>query len=296
MSDLARRRIAVVIPCYNAGETLAEAVDSASGEADELVIVDDGSTDSNTLTVLRRFEQAGYPVIHRENGGPSAARMTGVAATESDYIFPLDSDDTVEAGALLDLAAALDANPSAAAAWGDIQTFGLTDYRVPSAPALDPWFVTYANLLPVSSLYRREALMAVGGWQLPDVYQDWDTWMALAERHFTGVYVPRVVYHYRRHQGSLMTTSLERYSDMYNELRRRHEQLFVERRINRSVSPAPTSLKVLLPIVAWLPLKPLRKLWLSQTLCHALWNGGLQMSTALVAHSVKARVRASLPQ
>jgi len=290
-------RVAVVVPCFNSGKFLVEAIESAAPEADELVIVDDESTDTGTLGLLGELERKGYQVIRRRNGGPAAARMTGVAATTSPYIFPLDSDDRLESGALLELADALDANPSAGAAWGDLRTFGLTDYRIPSVPALDPWFVTYANLLPLASLYRRDALMAVGGWQLPGIFEDWDTWMALAERRFTGIYIPRVVYCYRRQRESLMSTSIGRYGDVYAVLRQRHQKLFSERNANRSVSPAPTSLKLLVPIAARIPLlQPQRKFWLVQFLCHLLWNGGLRASSTLLALAVKARTRTSRPQ
>jgi glycosyltransferase involved in cell wall biosynthesis len=291
----ATKPVAVIIPCYEAGETLAEAVASAEPEADELVIVDDGSTDGSCLAMLRDLENRGLQVIHQQNCGLSAARMTGLAATNSPYVFPLDSDDILEPGALSELAKALDEHPLAAAAWGDLQTFGLTNYRIPSVPALDPWFVTYATLLPTSSLFRRDALAAIGGWQLRDPYEDWDMWMALAEHGFAGVYVPRVVYRYRRRAGGMMMASLGRYRDLYVELSQRHPVLFAERERNRRISPAPTALKMLVPLVARVPgLHPLRQLWVTQVLAHLFWNGGLRATTALIVQAVALRARRAL--
>jgi glycosyltransferase involved in cell wall biosynthesis len=289
MSDSVRQRIAVVIPCYNTGETLTEAVESAE-EADELVIVDDGSTNPRTLAALRDLEEKGCKVIHRENGGLSAARMTGVAATTSPYIFPLDADDVLEPGALEELADSLDAYPSAAAAWGDLHTFGLTNVRVPSVPALDPWFVTYASLLPASSLFRRDALSTVGGWQLFGPYGDWDMWMAFAEAGFTGIYLPRVIYRYRRHKQSMLMESLDHYDELYAELAARHHGLFANRDRNRRASSAPSSMKVLLPLIDRLPrVRPLQRLWGAQLLAHLFWNGGFRRSTVLLAQAVHAR-------
>jgi glycosyltransferase involved in cell wall biosynthesis len=290
MSSLVEPRTAVVIPCYNGGATLIEAVESAQPEADELVVVDDGSTDAETLAVLRGLEGRGCRVIHGENRGLSAARMVGVAATTSPYIFPLDADDVLEPGALTELADVLDAHSSAAAAWGDLRTFGLTDYRIPSVPALDPWFVTYASLLPASSLYRREALSTVGGWQLVGPYGDWDMWMAFAEAGLKGVYLPRVIYHYRRHKKSMLLGSLERFDELYAELAARHHELFANRDRNRRASSAPVSLKVAVPLMERLPrVRPLQRLWGAQLLAHLFWNGGIGTSTLLLARAVHAR-------
>jgi glycosyltransferase involved in cell wall biosynthesis len=288
-------RIAVVIPCYDAGDTLAEAVASAVPEADELVIVDDGSQDPKTLAVLADHAAQGFEVVRRENGGPAAARMSGVAATVSPYVFPLDSDDIITPGALIELANALDKHPLAAAAWGDLETFGLMNYRIPSVPTLDPWFVTYATLLPASSLFRREALTAVGGWQPPDAFEDWNLWMALAEHGFTGVYVPRVVYRYRRRREGLMMASIGRYGELYAELARQHPELFAGRERNRRLSSAPTPIKFLLPLVDRMPgLDPLKRLWVAQVLAHLFWNGGLRRTTALLVRALAARARAFL--
>jgi glycosyltransferase involved in cell wall biosynthesis len=285
-------QVAVIIPCYEADETLVEAVASVEPEATEVVIVDDGSTEANSRTVLREMESKGIQVVRQEHSGLSAARMAGLAATTSPYVFPLDSDDILEPGALAELANALDEHPSAAAAWGDLQTFGLTNYRIPSVPALDPWFITYATLLPTSSLFRRDALNAVGGWQLQDPYEDWDLWMALAERGFRGVYVPRVVYRYRRRTTGMMMASLGRYPDLYAGLGRRHPVLLAEREQNRSRSPAPTALKILVPWIARVPgLSPLKSMWVAQVLAHLFWNGGLRTTTALVVRALASRVR-----
>jgi glycosyltransferase involved in cell wall biosynthesis len=281
---------AIVLTCFDAGDTLLETVASIRDERAELVIVDDGSTDERTRAILQGLEQEGFNVVHRPNGGLSAALMTGVEATTSPYIFRFDSDDLLEPGAVHDLAAALDAHPRAAAAWGDLQTFGLTALRVPSVPVLDPWHVTYATVLPASSMFRRAALLDVGGWQLRGGYEDWDVWMALAEHGYAGVYVPRVVYRYRREREGLLFESLTRYDDHYEELRRRHTKLFDDRALNRRRSPAPRVLKTLLPRADRVSrLSRLQKVWLAQVLTHLFWNGGIRVTSRMIAQGISAR-------
>ena len=152
--------VAVVIPCFDDGATLADAVDSVRGQArlGELVVVDDGSSDPATLAAFATLESDGVRVVHRPNGGLGAARTTGVAATGDEYVFCLDADDRLVSGALAELAAALDEDPSLALCWGDYQLFGDRSWRQRTAPSLDPWQLTYQNDIPASVLLRRSAL------------------------------------------------------------------------------------------------------------------------------------------
>ncbi len=176
-------RIAVVIPCYNDGGTLFEALASVERQEDcELVVVNDGSDEPATHRVLTDLRRRGIRVVDRDNGGLSAARMTGTRATSARYVFPLDADDILEPGALSRLADALDDDPAAVAAWGDVEQFGRYTRRLRVQRTLDPWRVTYLTGIPGTVLYRRSALLAVGGWHLQEGYEDWDLWMSLAER------------------------------------------------------------------------------------------------------------------
>jgi glycosyltransferase involved in cell wall biosynthesis len=86
--------VSAVIPAYNAAEYLGRTIDSVlaqSRTADEIIIVDDGSTD-NTADVASAYgEKVKY--IHQENAGASAARNTGINAASCEWIAFLDGDD-----------------------------------------------------------------------------------------------------------------------------------------------------------------------------------------------------------
>src|SRR2546428_8822508 len=154
-------RVAVVMPCFDDGPTLDQALSSLEDqEPHELVVVDDGSTEPATLGVLDRLRDEGVAVVRQENAGLSAARMRGVCETSAPYVMPLDADDELEPGALAALADALDADPRAAVAWGDVEVFGELKLRLRSGRALDPWRITYLNDVPGTSMVRRSALVA----------------------------------------------------------------------------------------------------------------------------------------
>jgi glycosyltransferase involved in cell wall biosynthesis len=267
-----------VIPCFNDGATLLEAVRSAQAQErlDELVVVDDGSTDPDTLEVFRSLDGEGVRVVRRPNGGLGAARMTGVLATSSDYVFCLDADDRLLPGTLAELAIVLDRDSALALVWGDYRLFGERSWRQETAPSLDPWQISYQNDVPASVLVRRTALMASGGWELRGGYEDWDMLMGMAERGERGRRVPIVAYEYRQHRvRRMLGDSATRHGEIYAALRDRHPRLFAGRRRSWRSSDAPWTLKLALPVIFALPIGPNRRRLLAGAACHLARRRGL---------------------
>ena len=251
MNDL---RVAVIVPCFDDGATLLETLESLSGEEPhELVVVDDGSTHAATLAVLQELARSGTYVVTQENQGLAGARMTGVRATTAPYVQPLDADDRLERGALTRLADALDANPGAAAAWGDEAIFGSFEVVVTAADRVDPWTIWYLDEIPGTAMLRRSALEATGGWCFRDTYEDWDLWMTLAEHKLDGIRVPGVFLHYRRDPERMSAGGLTRHGELLEELRRRHPGLGAARRRNWLTSSAPLRMRLLFPLIEVLP-------------------------------------------
>ncbi|HEU0025150.1 MAG TPA: glycosyltransferase family A protein [Thermoleophilaceae bacterium] len=249
-------RAAVVIPCFNDGETVIDAVRSVQDqEACELVVVNDGSTDRATLNVLSELVRSGCEVVHQRNRGTSAARMTGVWATTAPYVFPLDADDALLPGAVAALADTLDAQTDVAAVWGGLTLFGEVEPQpLRRRPArLDPWRITYFNNLPYSALFKRNALLAVGGWSLSGPYQDWDLWMSLAEAGYRASAVERPVHRYRLHGPRQFARGAAQHDRIYAELRNRHPRLFAERRRNWLRSSDPWRVRLAVPLAASIP-------------------------------------------
>jgi glycosyltransferase involved in cell wall biosynthesis len=86
--------ISVVIPAYNSGAFIANALNSVfcqTTKASEIIVIDDGSTD-NTATVIASFSDVKYS--YQPNRGPAAARNRGIQSALSQWIAFLDSDDT----------------------------------------------------------------------------------------------------------------------------------------------------------------------------------------------------------
>ncbi len=87
-------QVSVIIPTYNRGRMLAEAIDSVLAQTFtdfQLIVVDDGSTD-NTTDILSAYQDE-IVCIRQENSGVSAARNRGINSASGDFIAFLDSDD-----------------------------------------------------------------------------------------------------------------------------------------------------------------------------------------------------------
>ena len=96
--------LTVTIPCYNSQEYMEHAIQTAltGGEAIEILIVDDGSSD-NTLSIAKEYEKK-YPTIiralHKENGGHGSAVNTGIQNANGLFFKVLDSDDWFDEASL----------------------------------------------------------------------------------------------------------------------------------------------------------------------------------------------------
>ena len=243
---MSRLPVAVVIPCFNDGATLMDAVQSAQAQCpDELVVVDDGSTDPRTLQCFTELEGRGVRVVHQDNQGLAAARMAGVEATTSALIMVLDSDDLLAPGALHAMASALSGNPELAVVWGDIERFGTAGYlRYPKARVLDPWRISHLNELVASTMVRRSALIEAGGWTLRTPFEDWDLWMAMAERGMRGRHVGITTLLYRVDEPRMYRGALKAYPHLVRTLKSRHPRLFRNRARLRKTANAGWLLKV----------------------------------------------------
>ncbi len=201
-------KVSVIIPCYNLGAFLDETVDSALQQTYqdlEIVIVNDGSTDPATNELLRDYRRPRTRVLHTENRGLAGARNMAISAARGEYICALDADDRLHPEYIEKAVAILDADPDVAFVSSWLETFGDEQWtwkqdRCDLATLLGECTVCTAALV------RTSAVLAVGGFDehMPDQgYEDWDLWISLVKRGFTGTIIPEVMFYYRRRAGSM---------------------------------------------------------------------------------------------
>ena len=104
-TDNTRLDISVIIPIYNVEEYLVDCLESVKRNVEDLaaevLLVDDGSTDSSSVIAKLYVEKVkGFYYYRKENGGPSSARNYGVSLARGKYLFFVDSDDMLADGIL----------------------------------------------------------------------------------------------------------------------------------------------------------------------------------------------------
>lgn len=162
--------VSIIIPVYNDEAHVARAVESALNQTMkevEVVVVDDGSTD-NTPEVLHRYAGRIF-AIRQGNGGPAAARNTGIAASRGEYLCFLDSDDSISPRKAEIQAALLDTHPEAGLCYGAYQEIDSRDGRLISVSRTSHTILDRTSgsfppsfLIP-AAMFRRAWLDKVGG-------------------------------------------------------------------------------------------------------------------------------------
>ena len=212
-ADAPSPRVTVVVPCHNLGAYLDQAVDSVFAQTFQdfdIVIVDDGSTEEATRRLLESYERPRTRVFRTENRGLSAARNFGLQHTAAPYVCALDADDRLAPTCLERSVATLDADPSLAFASHWVRTFG-DEEREWKPERCDLAAVLDMNTINGAALTRRDAILAVGGWDesMRDGCEDWDLWLTLLERGYRGAIIPEVLFFYRRRTGSMSRVMMQ---------------------------------------------------------------------------------------
>jgi glycosyltransferase involved in cell wall biosynthesis len=223
--------ISVVIPAYNSSRYIAETLESVLQQtlpADEVLVVDDGSTDE-TASIAERF---GPPVrvICRSNSRVAATRNAGIQEAVSEWVGFIDADDLWDSSKLERQMEELARHPGADVCYTGrrllIQNEETTQLgevvRVPPATQIRQSLFRQTSFLPSSVLIRRSTLMAVGGFDIRCAYvEDWDLWLRLLHWGAKFVDCQEPLVHYRIHLDSMTSNSLstlEGAEDVYRRL------------------------------------------------------------------------------
>lgn len=198
--------VSIVIPCYNHAQFLREAVDSALAQTYkniEIIVVNDGSTDERSRTILASFSAPKCRIVHQENRGLAGARNTGIAEARGRYILPLDADDRIEPGYLAAAVPLLEEDSALGIVTCRARYFGFSDkeWRLPECTLEN---MLRENCIHACSLFRKSDWEAVGGFdeRLRPIYEDYDFWLSLLGLGKKARRLDAVMLHYRRHDAS----------------------------------------------------------------------------------------------
>jgi GT2 family glycosyltransferase len=224
--------VTAVIANYNYGDFLLEAVDSLRGQAGgppRVVVVDDGSSEPESLAALDALEADGIEVLRQANRGVCLARNAGLARVQTPYWLVLDADDRLVPDALAKMRALLERDSSIAFAYGYMRFFGDMS-GVARFPEYDPYQLLYRHTIGLTALARRSVLEATGGYDPSfEHYEDWELWLNALAHGLEGRRVDAVTLEYRRHAGTKFASDRRNYRSARAALRRKHAALFARR-------------------------------------------------------------------
>jgi glycosyltransferase involved in cell wall biosynthesis len=215
---LAPCSVSVIIPCYNGARYLGEALNSVlvqTQPADEIIVVDDGSTDHSQAIVVeyaRKYPQ--IKTVSQANQGVAAARQTGLKLSQSDYVIFFDQDDRLLPEAIQIGIACFQQRPDCGFVTGHCRLIDSNGDPKPSEirqiEAINYLTLIKGDCIPTPApvMFRRTALEAIGGFNLSlaQACDDYDLYLRLTQR-FSAYCHNQVVAAYRLHGNNQSSTA-----------------------------------------------------------------------------------------
>lgn len=195
-------KVAVIMPCHNQGQYLADCLESLILQDFQDwvgIVVDDGSLD-NTREVGELFvaKENRLSYLWQEKQGPGAARNAGIHKTNSEFILPLDADDYIHPSYLSKTVAALEAHPEVKLIYtgcrfvGEIQ--GAMHQRTYCYREL-----LSGNIIINTALFRRSDFLKTSGYDVTlTAWEDWDFWLTLLKPTDKVYKIEEELFFYRR--------------------------------------------------------------------------------------------------
>jgi cellulose synthase/poly-beta-1,6-N-acetylglucosamine synthase-like glycosyltransferase len=213
--------VSIVIPAWGAAAYLGETLGSVLAQTRtdwEAVVVDDGDTGPVAAAFAPFAGDARIRLIATSNGGPSAARNRGIAASHAPLVSMLDGDDRYRPDYLERMIAKLDEDPRIGFVTSDAMMFGTPAFEGRIFSSMQPQsgeislervILRQYNIVGGGSVVRRPVLEAVGGYdERLRSAEDLDLWIRILEGGWRGARVDAPLLEYRRRPGSLSATSL----------------------------------------------------------------------------------------
>lgn len=205
-------RVSVVIPCYNHGKFLGEAIDSVLASdfnRHEIIVINDGSTDPYTIGVFKEMERRfsrdrRVSIIHQENAGLPAARNAAIKAARGEYILPLDADNKIRPHYMSKAVEVLDKNKKIGVVYAYAELFG-EKTGVWTFQPFDSQKLLLENLVEACSVFRKKIWEQCDGYDAAMTigYEDWDLWISAMEKGWGFHLIEEVLFDYRVRKNSM---------------------------------------------------------------------------------------------
>jgi glycosyltransferase involved in cell wall biosynthesis len=230
-----RPLVSVIIPCYNYGAYVRQAIESVMCQTFqnfEIIVVDDGSTDELTVSVLDSLAYEKTTLIRQENQGTAGAKNHGTQRARGKYICYLDADDCLDRTFLAKTVAALEADEGLGCCYSWAQCFGDSD-ALWKTTDLDPYYLCQYMTAPSHIVIRKDAwtqVMKMNGagflTKYNGYFEDWVFCIDLVICGYRGKAIREPLIMYRVHKESSGSRHKKGFQNMLEVLRRDREKFF----------------------------------------------------------------------
>ena len=227
--------VSIVIPCYNDGQYVQQAVTSCLQQTFpglEVLIVDDGSDDPLTQQTLKEIHDDRVRLIHANHVGPAQARNMAIEKAHGRYILPLDADDWIEKDYVAAAVSVMENRPEIGIVYCRATLFGEKEgqWKLPDY-SLQSFLID--NCIFITAMFRKAEWLAVGGFctGFQHGLEDYDFWLSIIERGYEVYQFPLAWFHYRiksESRSSSLNGSLEKTIETYALLYQRHHEFFAQ--------------------------------------------------------------------
>ena len=200
--------VSVIIPSYNCRKFLLEAYESVLKQTYqniEIIIVDDNSSDPESLEILRAIEKQGRARIFylEKNHGVAYARNFAIKNSKGKYVLPLDCDDKIHEEYLEKAVNILDKNEEIKIVYPDVIIFGKYD-DIWNLPGFDLKKLLIKNYIHNSSVFRKSDFARTNGYdERLEGLEDWDFWISILETtNGKALHLPEKLFYYRIRENS----------------------------------------------------------------------------------------------
>jgi glycosyltransferase involved in cell wall biosynthesis len=204
--------VSVIIPCFNLGQYIDEAVDSVLSQTFqdfEIIIVNDGSTDEFTNDLLIKYNKLKTKVYITTNQGVTKARNYAIERASGDYICCLDADDIYHVEFLEQTVRVFEEDIKLE--YGIVTTnFEIFENSLTKIDVIDynQYALATENAPHGASLFRKKCWKEVGGYVTNMTgYQDWNFWLAIITKGYKWFTVKEYLFYYRDRDNSMVKTS-----------------------------------------------------------------------------------------
>ncbi|AKQ45115.1 hypothetical protein TH63_04845 [Rufibacter radiotolerans] len=225
--------LTVIIPFYNMGQYINETLQSVLASDYphlELIIIDDGSTEAQSIQVLQEIEKdPKITVLRKQNEGLATARNFGASKAAGSYIAFLDADDKVSPTYYFKAISILKAysNVFFVGCW--VQYFGRSEKTWITFNPQPPYLLTHNMINSSGLVYKKDAFLMAGqnDAQLEFGLEDYDSVLGLVKHGFNGVAIPEFHFHYRVRKGSMFRSlNKNKLVFSYKYIAEKHSLLF----------------------------------------------------------------------